>query len=143
MAFHHANGVDASGSTFNDVRDQINIGRDQIIFNFSDMSSDSVVSSTSGRSNNYYSAPADAKSASFSFTRRRRHHHPDDYYSSDGAEQYPVARTGARQEDTRSKRIAREQKRREDLKEGYETLKIELPDSNLHSSKLSLLRRGK
>ena len=101
------------------------------------MSSDSVVSSTSGYSNNYYSASADAESASFAFTPWQRHHHPDDYYSSDGAEQYPVVRTSAHQEDTCSKRIACKQKRREDLKDGYETLKIELPNSNIHSNKLS------
>jgi len=139
MAFRYSNGVDASGSTFNDVRDQINIGRDHIIFNFSDMSSESITSCMSGYSSSAHSAPVHNNSATFSSTRRRRHHHLD--YSSD--EGVFEAHTSASREETRRKRIADEKKRRDELKDGYKTLMDELPVSkHVKSSKVSLLSRA-
>jgi hypothetical protein len=138
MAFPYSNAVNASGSTFNDVRDQINIGRDHIIFNFSDMSSTSIASSMSGYSSGPHSAPNSATASA-----RRRRHNLD--YSSDESEQHSVAfeaRTSASRE-ARRKRIADEQKRRDELKDGYKTLEDELPVSkHLKSSKASLLSRG-
>jgi hypothetical protein len=134
MAFQNSNRVDASGSTFNDVRDQINIGRDHIVFNFSDLSSESI-SSSSG----VHSAPA---ATLFSRRRKRR---PDDYSSDDG-ERYCApfeANPVGRREDTRRKRIEEEQRKRDELRDSYQKLKDELPPSDhFKSNKVTLLLRG-
>ena len=135
MAFQNSNHVDASRSTFNDVRDQINIGRDHIIFNFSDLSSESISSSSGVRS-----APATT------FSSRRRRRRPDGYSSDDSERYYAPFETnpvGGR-EDTRRKRIDEEQKKRDELKDNYQKLKDELPPSDhFKSNKVTLLLRGK
>jgi hypothetical protein len=48
-----------------------------------------------------------------------------------------------RKEATRKQRIEAEQKRRDELRDGYAKLKDVLPVSNAKSSKVSLLERGK
>jgi len=90
----------------------------------------------------YSSGPHSAPNSATASARRRRHNLD---YSSDESEQHSVAfeaRTSASRE-ARRKRIADEQKRRDELKDGYTTLEDELPVSkHLKSSKASLLSRA-
>ena len=135
MAFQNSNHVDASRSTFNDVRDQINIGRDHIVFNFSDLSSESISSSSGVRS-----APAATLSS------RRRRHHPDGYSSADDDRDFSLfeANPVGHRENTRRKRVDEERRKRDELRDNYQNLMDELPPSDhFKSNKITLLLRGK
>ena len=56
--------------------------------------------------------------------------------------QYVENLANSRKEATRRQRIEAEQRRRDELRDGYAKLKDALPVSNQKSSKVSLLERG-
>ena len=78
---------------------------------------------------------------------RKRRASKDDYGSDDDEEDYAPqlasANTDQRREEIRRQRIESEQRRRDELRDGYRRLKDVLPVSNQKSSKVSLLDRGK
>lgn len=77
---------------------------------------------------------------------RKRRPSKDDYASDDDEEDFaPVTTAGnsdQRREEIRRQRIESEQRRRDELRDGYRRLKDVLPVSNQKSSKVSLLDRG-
>jgi hypothetical protein len=80
--------------------------------------------------------------------RRRSTKHEDSDDDEDDADFQPVANnsggsTDMRRETIRRQRIESEQRRRDELRDGYRRLKDALPVSNQKSSKVSLLDRGK
>ncbi len=70
--------------------------------------------------------------------------HASSLYNSPGSMGPPAATSpiGDRKEITRRQRIEAEQRRRDELREGYAKLKDVLPITNQKSSKVSLLERG-
>lgn len=78
---------------------------------------------------------------------RKRRNTKDDYGSDDDEEDFaPAPSTAAgsevRREEIRRQRIESEQRRRDELRDGYRRLKDVLPVSNQKSSKVSLLDRA-
>lgn len=70
---------------------------------------------------------------------------PDEFASDDDDDFNPVitaTSNEARREEIRRQRIESEQRRRDELRDGYRRLKDALPVSNQKSSKVSLLDRG-
>ncbi len=81
--------------------------------------------------------------------RKQRRASKDDFGSDDDEEDFaptgisPSANSDVRREEIRKQRIESEQRRRDELRDGYRRLKDVLPVSNQKSSKVSLLDRGK
>lgn len=78
---------------------------------------------------------------------RKRRASKDEYGSDDDEEDFTpqlnAANSDQRREEIRRQRIESEQRRRDELRDGYRRLKDVLPVSNQKSSKVSLLDRGK
>ena len=78
--------------------------------------------------------------------RKQRRASKDDYGSDDDEEDFAPSNSAAnsdvRREEIRRQRIESEQRRRDELRDGYRRLKDVLPVSNQKSSKVSLLDRG-
>jgi hypothetical protein len=92
-----------------------------MIFNFSDMSSDSVVS---------------VRSANAVVTVSTRKRTKSDSSDDEGHDRIPT-------QDLRRQNIDSDNRRRDKLEEGYVALKAELPETSQKSSKLDLLHQGK
>ena len=118
MASHN---LDASGSSFTKIgRDQINqvhIGRDQIIYNFSSTSTDSIASRWSNQSG--YNSSRSASGSQEHLHTRGRH----------------LSRR-------RRKRADDESWTEDDLRDAYNALQDELPASTQSTNTLSILKRG-
>lgn len=78
--------------------------------------------------------------------RKQRRPSKDDFASDDDEEDFAPSTSAAnsdmRREEIRRQRIESEQRRRDELRDGYRRLKDVLPVSNQKSSKVSLLDRG-
>jgi len=90
------------------------------------------------RSLRYHPTPSPTSSAG---RRRSRSHHDSDDDNDMGVA-YVENLAHSRKEATRRQRIEAEQRRRDELRDGYAKLKDVLPISNQKSSKVSLLERG-
>ncbi|KAL6307664.1 hypothetical protein BKA93DRAFT_767176, partial [Sparassis latifolia] len=80
-----------------------------------------------------------------SSTRQKKRAKVDEFASDDDDDFNPVstsANNDMRREEIRRQRIESEQRRRDELRDGYRRLKDALPVSNQKSSKVSLLDRG-
>lgn len=124
MASQNSNNVNASGSSFTNIgRDQVHqvhVGRDQIIYNFSDSSTDSIASrwSNQGSRSRSHSSSAASGSQDPPHTRDRDHsrrHRP---------------------------RADNESWTEVDLRDAYDALQDELPASNQRTSRVGILKRG-
>jgi hypothetical protein len=89
------------------------------------------------RDNRYHPTPSPTSSSG---RRRSRSQDSDD---DDMGISYVENLANTRKEATRRQRIEAEQRRRDELREGYAKLKDALPVSNQKSSKVSLLERGR
>ena len=121
MTSQNQNNVDASGSSFTEIgRDQVNqvhIGRDQIIYNFSSTSTDSIASKWSNQSGHSRSPNTSELSGS-----QNRFH--------------------TRDRRRRWKRPNSESWTEDDLRDAYDALQDELPSSTRNTSTYSILKRG-
>jgi hypothetical protein len=143
MAFQNSNDVDASGSSFNEVRDQFNIS---VIYNFSDMSSESIASGRSSHGSGALPTPVSIASdpgISPPPSRRRKRSNSDE--GNGDFNKFGAPDTASTSNWSLGQRIREERARgkRDQLMEGYRTLKNELPASTEKSTKVSLLARGR
>ena len=97
------------------------------------------------RSHRYNPIAATVVRSSTRQQKKRAKNGSDDFNSDDDEEFNPMAPAASneqRREEIRRQRIESEQRRRDELRDGYRRLKDALPVSNQKSSKVSLLYRG-
>lgn len=92
-------------------------------------------------SNSVRFSPISTSSRSTRSKKRSKHDDSDDEEDDGDFESTPVAKSDKREE-IRKQRIESEQRRRDELREGYRRLKDALPSSNQKSSKVALLDRA-
>ncbi|TFK41910.1 hypothetical protein BDQ12DRAFT_346099 [Crucibulum laeve] len=97
------------------------------------------------RSHRFNPIPSPATRASVRATHRRRSSRSNDDSDDEDEDFQPISNAGgadSRRETIRKQRIESEQRRRDELRDGYARLKDTLPPSNQKSSKVSLLDRA-
>lgn len=98
------------------------------------------------RSHRFNPLAAAAVTRSSTRQQKKRSKVSDEFASDDDEDFNPIstsANNDVRREEIRRQRIESEQRRRDELRDGYRRLKDALPVSNQKSSKVSLLDRGK